>query len=88
MERCGCSARWRLPISELRVIDFARNHGQTVTLMAGLDYAQGGIIVPIDAEQQNDPADIPLLLAEMAEAYDVVSSGGAALSGLFSPYVT
>jgi glycosyltransferase involved in cell wall biosynthesis len=58
---------------ELRVIDLARNYGQTAALMAGLDHARGDIIVPIDADLQNDPADIPLLLAKLAEGYDVVS---------------
>src|SRR5580704_4964861 len=59
--------------SELRVIDLARNYGQTAALMAGLDYARGDIIVPIDADLQNDPADIPLLLAKLEEGYDVIS---------------
>ena len=58
---------------ELRVIDLARNYGQTAALMAGLDRARGDIIVPIDADLQNDPADIPLLLAKLEEGYDVVS---------------
>ena len=58
---------------ELRVIDLARNYGQTAALMAGLDHAHGEIIVPIDADLQNDPADIPLLLARLDEGYDVVS---------------
>ncbi|HTW52962.1 MAG TPA: glycosyltransferase family 2 protein [Stellaceae bacterium] len=58
---------------ELRVIDLARNYGQTAAMMAGLDHARGDIIVPIDADLQNDPADIPLLLAKLDEGYDVVS---------------
>ena len=58
---------------ELRVIDFARNYGQTAAMMAGFDHARGDIIVPIDADLQNDPADIPLLLAKLEEGYDVVS---------------
>jgi dolichol-phosphate mannosyltransferase len=58
---------------EFRVIDLARNYGQTAALMAGLDHALGDIIVPIDADLQNDPADIPLLLAKLEEGYDVVS---------------
>jgi len=58
---------------ELRVIDLARNYGQTAAMMAGFDHARGDIIVPIDADLQNDPADIPLLLAKIDEGYDVVS---------------
>ena len=58
---------------ELRVIDLARNYGQTAAMMAGLDHATGDIIVPIDADLQNDPADIPRLLAKLDEGYDVVS---------------
>jgi dolichol-phosphate mannosyltransferase len=59
--------------SELRVIDLARNYGQTAAMMAGLDHARGDIIVPIDADLQNDPADIPLLISKLEEGYDVVS---------------
>jgi dolichol-phosphate mannosyltransferase len=58
---------------ELRVIDLARNYGQTAAIMAGLDHARGDIIVPIDADLQNDPADIPRLLDKLDEGYDVVS---------------
>jgi glycosyltransferase involved in cell wall biosynthesis len=60
-------------IPELRVIDFRRNYGQTAAIMAGIDYASGEIIIPIDADLQNDPADIPSLLAKLDEGYDVVS---------------
>jgi glycosyltransferase involved in cell wall biosynthesis len=58
---------------EVRAIDLARNYGQTAAMMAGFDHATGNIIVPIDADLQNDPADIPRLLAKLAEGYDVVS---------------
>jgi glycosyltransferase involved in cell wall biosynthesis len=60
-------------IPELRVIDFRRNYGQTAAIMAGIDYAIGEIIIPIDADLQNDPQDIPTLLAKLDEGYDVVS---------------
>jgi glycosyltransferase involved in cell wall biosynthesis len=59
--------------TELRVVDFRRNYGQTAAIMAGIDHAKGDIIVLIDADLQNDPADIPLLLAKLAEGFDVVS---------------
>ena len=58
---------------ELRVIDLARNYGQTSAMMAGFTHARGDIIVPIDADLQNDPADIALLLTKLEEGYDVVS---------------
>ena len=60
-------------IAELKVVDFRRNYGQTAAMMAGIDYAAGSIIVPIDADLQNDPADIPALLAKLDEGHDVVS---------------
>ena len=58
---------------ELRVIDLARNYGQTSAMMAGFTHARGDVIVPIDADLQNDPADIALLLTKLEEGYDVVS---------------
>jgi dolichol-phosphate mannosyltransferase len=59
--------------AEVRVIEFRRNAGQTAALMAGIDHAAGSIIVTIDADLQNDPQDIPLLLARLTEDVDVVS---------------
>ena len=56
-----------------KVIHFSRNLGQTSALMAGVDYANGEIIVAIDADLQNDPGDIPLLLQKLEEGCDVVS---------------
>ncbi len=55
------------------VINLGRNFGQTAALAAGFDQASGGVIIPMDADLQNDPADIPRLLDKMAEGYDVVS---------------
>ena len=57
----------------VRVISFRRNFGQTAAIAAGLDYAQGEIIILLDADMQNDPADIPMLLAKLDEGYDLVS---------------
>ncbi len=57
----------------VKVIRFRRNYGQTAGFSAGFDYAQGDIVITIDADLQNDPAGIPVLLAKMAEGYDVVS---------------
>jgi glycosyltransferase involved in cell wall biosynthesis len=56
-----------------RVIRLARNCGQTAAMQAAFDAARGDVIVPLDADLQNDPADIPLLLAKLDEGYDVVS---------------
>ena len=58
----------------LRIVQFRRNFGQTAAFAAGFDYAQGEIIVTLDADGQNDPADIPRLLEAMEEGdYDLVS---------------
>jgi glycosyltransferase involved in cell wall biosynthesis len=55
------------------VVEFRRNFGQTAAIAAGIDHACGEVIVLMDADLQNDPADIPLLLDKLNEGYDVVS---------------
>ncbi|HCF38330.1 MAG TPA: glycosyltransferase, partial [Thermosipho africanus] len=57
----------------VKVIRFRKNFGQTAVLSAGFDHAKGKIIVTMDADLQNDPEDIPLLLGKIEEGYDVVS---------------
>ena len=57
----------------LRVIRFRRNFGQTAAMAAGFEAARGDVIIPMDGDLQNDPADIPLLLEKMKEGFDVVS---------------
>jgi glycosyltransferase involved in cell wall biosynthesis len=57
----------------LHVIRFRRNYGQTAAFSAGFDRAQGDVVITIDADLQNDPADIPALMDKLAEGYDVVS---------------
>jgi glycosyltransferase involved in cell wall biosynthesis len=57
----------------LRVVRFRRNFGQTPAFAAGFDHARGEWVITIDADLQNDPADIPTLLAKAEEGYDVVS---------------
>ena len=57
----------------VRVIAFRRNYGQTAAMSAGIDHARGDILIPMDADLQNDPADIQRLLAKLDEGYDVVS---------------
>lgn len=59
--------------SQIKPLFLKRNFGQTAALSAGIDASQGEVIVTMDADRQNDPADIPLLLNKMAEGYDVVS---------------
>lgn len=56
-----------------KVINFSRNFGQTAAMSAGIKAAQGEIIVPMDADRQNDPRDIPRLLNKLEDGYDVVS---------------
>jgi glycosyltransferase involved in cell wall biosynthesis len=58
----------------LRIVQFRRNFGQTAAFAAGFDYARGEIIVTLDADGQNDPADIPRLLEKLEEGnYDLVN---------------
>lgn len=57
----------------VRVVVFRRNFGQTAAIAAGIDHATGEIVILLDADMQNDPADIPMLLAKLDEGYDVVS---------------
>ncbi len=58
-------------VASLRAVRFARNRGQTAAMAAGFERARGEIIVTMDADMQNDPADIPRLLEKMGE-WDVV----------------
>ena len=55
------------------VVEFRRNFGQTAAIAAGIDHAVGDVIVLIDADLQEDPADIPMLVEKIREGYDVVS---------------
>jgi len=57
----------------LRVVRLRRNFGQTAAFSAGFDHALGNVIITMDADLQNDPADIPLLMAKINEGYDIVS---------------
>ena len=59
--------------SAIKVIRLRRNYGQTAALQAGVSKAAGSIIVPLDADLQNDPADIPALIRKLEEGFDVVS---------------
>ncbi len=57
----------------VQIISFRKNFGQTAALSAGFTHARGNIIVAMDADLQNDPADIPKMIAKLDEGYDVVS---------------
>ena len=58
--------------SELKVIRFEKNAGQTAAMAAGFEFAQGQRIISMDGDLQNDPADIPKLLEKLDEGYDLV----------------
>ena len=58
---------------KLKVLRFRRNFGQTAALAAGFEYAHGAVIVTLDGDLQNDPIDIPRLLAKLDEGYDLVN---------------
>jgi glycosyltransferase involved in cell wall biosynthesis len=59
--------------ANFKIIKFRRNFGQTAAMRAGFDYSLGGIIITMDSDLQNDPEDIPDMLAKMQEGYDIVS---------------
>lgn len=59
--------------NRVRVLSLRRNYGQTAAMSAGIDAAKGDILIPMDADLQNDPADIKRLLDKLDEGYDVVS---------------
>ena len=57
----------------LRVIELARNYGQTTAIAAGMRAAKGDVLLPMDGDGQNDPADIPAFLLKIEEGFDIVS---------------
>ena len=57
----------------VRIISLRRNYGQTAAMAAGIDAAKGDVLIPMDADMQNDPVDISRLLDKLEEGYDVVS---------------
>jgi len=58
---------------DIVIIRFKRNFGQTSAIAAGLEYAKGDIVITMDGDLQNDPQDIPFLISQLEEGYDVVS---------------
>ena len=61
------------PDRRVKLVELSRNYGQTAATMAGIDHARGEILLGMDGDGQNDPADIAMLLAKLDEGYDVVS---------------
>ena len=58
---------------EVKVVHFRRNFGQTAAMMAGFDFASGHTVIPMDGDGQNDPEDIPRMLAKLDEGFEVCS---------------
>ena len=58
---------------EVKVVHFRRNFGQTAAMMAGFDFARGETIIPLDGDGQNDPEDIPRIVAKLDEGFEVCS---------------
>jgi glycosyltransferase involved in cell wall biosynthesis len=57
----------------VRLLRLARNYGQTAAMQAGFDHARGAVVVSMDGDMQNDPADIPRLVARLEEGFDLVA---------------
>jgi glycosyltransferase involved in cell wall biosynthesis len=57
----------------LRVVKFRRNFGQSAAMAAGFEYARGEVVVTMDGDLQNDPNDIPAMVAHLQQGYDIVS---------------
>src|SRR5215212_9211946 len=70
-ESFAISTRLQALDAHLRVIRFRRNFGQTAAFAAGFDYARGRVIVTSDGDLQNDPHDIPSLVAALDRGYDI-----------------
>ena len=66
-------ARLQYSQNQMKILTLKRNFGQTAAIAAGIDHTEGDIIVTMDGDGQNDPADIPMLIKKIEEGYDVVS---------------
>lgn len=71
------STEWLVELSKrdpnVKLVQFTRNFGQTAAMSAGFEHAQGRIYIAMDADNQNDPADIPAMLKKLEDGFDVVS---------------
>ena len=63
----------RIADPRIRLVQLARNYGQTTGMQAGFDHSRGSVVVSMDGDLQNDPADIPALIAKLGEGYDLVA---------------
>ena len=61
-----------LKIKELSVISLRKNYGQTAAMAAGFDNSRGDIVITLDGDLQNDPNDIPILISEINNGYDLI----------------
>lgn len=57
----------------VKIINFRKNFGQSTAISAGFDYCKGDVVVTLDGDLQNDPADIPLIVSKVMEGYDIVN---------------
>lgn len=72
-DTAGVLSRLTATAPELVAVLLRRNYGQTAAIAAGFDASRGAVLVTLDGDLQNDPADIPLLLSELNRGYDLVS---------------
>lgn len=79
----------RIPVRpEVRVIKFAKNTGQSGAMYSGINAAKGDVLILMDGDRQNDPADIPKLLAELEKGFDLVCGYRASRKDTFSKRLT
>lgn len=74
--------------SNLKIIKFRRNYGQSAAMLAGFKNAEGNIVITLDADLQNDPRDIPKLLKKMQEGYDLVCGWRASRKDTFGKKIS
>jgi len=79
----------RIPLkAEIRVIEFAKNTGQSGAMYAGINAAIGDVLILMDGDRQNDPADIPKMLSELNKGYDLVCGYRASRKDTLSKRLT
>ena len=78
-------SEWAQDDPRVTVIRFRRNFGQTAAFSAGFDHATGEVVITMDADLQNDPSDIPKLMAKIEEGYDIVSGWRTSSGSFFRP---
>ncbi len=58
--------------SKIKLVELRRNYGQTAAMQAGIDFATGEVVVTLDGDLQNDPADVPMMLGKIDDGYDLI----------------